>query len=64
MRRFIRIGLCVLVAPGAMLAAPAAGQTGAPPITRVSLDQAVQMAVARNQALQAQRLAVDAARAD
>lgn len=62
MRRFIRTGLCVLVAPAAMLAAPAAAQT--PPITRVSLDQAVQMAVARNQALEAQRLAVDAARAD
>ena len=38
-------------------------QTG-PPITRVSLDEAVRLALARNQAMHAQRMAVDAARAD
>ena len=61
MHRFTRFG----VAAGALLlaAAPARAQTS-PPITRLSLQEAVNMAVARNQALQAQRLAVDAARAD
>lgn len=53
----------VAVALVAALPAAAAAQTGAP-ITRLSLDEAVRMAVARNQALQAQRMAVDAARAD
>jgi cobalt-zinc-cadmium efflux system outer membrane protein len=64
MRRFIRIGLCTLAGLAALLtAAPAIAQTPVP-VARISLPQALQMAVARNQALQAQRLAVDAARAD
>jgi len=64
MRRLIRIARCgYLAAAVAALPAAAAGQTVAP-VTRLTMPQAVQMAVARNQALQAQRLAVDAARAD
>src|SRR5690348_15165544 len=34
------------------------------PIARLSIDEAVRLAVARNQALQAQRLTVDASKAD
>ena len=44
--------------PALVQAQPAA------PVSRLSLDEAVRMAVARNQALQAQRLSIDAARAD
>lgn len=61
MYRLTRFGACAVVT---MLAAsPAEAQTS-PPVTRLSLPEAVNMAVARNQALQAQRTAVDAARAD
>jgi cobalt-zinc-cadmium efflux system outer membrane protein len=51
------------LALAAALPAVVAAQAGAP-VTRLSLDEAVRMAVARNQALQAQRLSIDAARAD
>jgi cobalt-zinc-cadmium efflux system outer membrane protein len=44
--------------------AAAAAQTGSPPITRLSMDDAVRLALARNQAMQAQRLQVDASKAD
>jgi len=61
MFRLTRFGAWAVVT---MLAAsPAEAQTS-PPVTRLSLPEAVNMAVARNQALQAQRTAVDAARAD
>lgn len=53
----------IAVALAAALPAAVAAQAGAP-VTRLSLDEAVRMAVARNQAMQAQRMAVDAARAD
>jgi cobalt-zinc-cadmium efflux system outer membrane protein len=46
-----------------ILPAVAAAQAGAP-ITRLSLDDAVRLALARNQAMRAQRMAVDAAKAD
>jgi cobalt-zinc-cadmium efflux system outer membrane protein len=62
MHRFTRSGVCAAAAT--LLAAPPAGAQTSPPVTRLSLRQAVEMAVARNQALQAQRTAVDAARAD
>lgn len=53
------------VALGFAAALPAAAAAQAVvPITRVSMDDAVRLAVARNQAMQAQRMAVDAARAD
>ena len=61
MYRLTRFGAWAVVT---MLAAsPVEAQTS-PPVTRLSLPEAVNMAVARNQALQAQRTAVDAARAD
>lgn len=63
MRRLVRIGRSVLAA-GLVMAVPgwAAAQTA--PVTRLTLDDAVRMAVARNQALEAQRLAVQMSRAD
>ena len=64
MRRYCRIGAYALVA-GAAVAVPRAAIAQVPaPATRLTLDQALQMAVARNQALEAQRLAVDMAKAD
>lgn len=54
----IRFLLLVALWPAAAMAQTAA------PVARLTLDQAEQMAVARNQALQAQRLAVDASKAD
>ncbi|MGH9412086.1 MAG: TolC family protein [Vicinamibacterales bacterium] len=48
---------------GGMVPGVAAAQTVAP-VARLTMDQAVQMAVARNQALEAQRLAVDASKQD
>ena len=47
----------------AWLPSAAAAQIAAP-VARLSMEDAVRMALARNQALQAQRLTVDAARAD
>jgi outer membrane protein, heavy metal efflux system len=64
MRRFVWIGISALAAPAALLTASPAWGQAPPAVTRVTLQQAVQMAVARNQALQAQRLAVEAVRAD
>jgi cobalt-zinc-cadmium efflux system outer membrane protein len=49
------VGLSLPSAAAAQLVAPA---------TRLSMQDAVRMALARNQAMQAQRLAIDAARAD
>jgi cobalt-zinc-cadmium efflux system outer membrane protein len=64
MRRSLRIGCCAAALGAAvMLPSGAAAQTVAP-VSRLTLDEAVRMAVARNQALQAQRLAVNAAKAD
>ncbi len=64
MRALSPVGrLSIAVALAAVLPAAVAAQAGAP-VTRLSLAEAVRMAVARNQALQAQRMAVDAARAD
>ncbi len=64
MRRYCRIGAYALVA-GAVMAVPRAAIAQVPaPVSRLTLDQAIQMAVARNQALQAQRLAVDMSKAD
>src|SRR5881409_827909 len=53
----------------AALSAPAAAQGTAaqnapPPVRRVTMEEAVRLAIARNQALQAQRLEIDAAKAD
>ncbi len=53
----------IAVALAAALPAAVAAQPRAP-VTRLSLAEAVRLAVDRNQALQAQRMAVDAARAD
>jgi cobalt-zinc-cadmium efflux system outer membrane protein len=61
MYRFTRFGVAAMVT--LVAASPARAQT-TPPVTRLSLAEAVNMAVARNQALQAQRAAVEAARAD
>jgi cobalt-zinc-cadmium efflux system outer membrane protein len=58
---FGRIAVLLLLAWGVPAAIQA--QTAAP-VTRLSMDEAVRMALARNQALQAQRLTVDAAKAD
>src|SRR5512141_2119450 len=64
MRALSSIGrAAVATACAAALPAVVAAQAGAP-ATRLSLDEAVRMAIARNQALQAQRLSIDAARAD
>jgi cobalt-zinc-cadmium efflux system outer membrane protein len=67
MDRLTRVAGCACLALLAVRApaahAQAGPQTGAP-VTRLTLDEAVRMAVARNQALQAQRLEVDASRAD
>ncbi len=46
------------------LIAHAAAQGAAAPVRRVTMEQAVRLAIERNQALQAQRLEIDAARAD
>ena len=64
MRRLVRIGSCVLAAL-LVMAVPgrAAAQTVAP-VARLTLDEALRMAVARNQALEAQRLAVQMSKAD
>jgi cobalt-zinc-cadmium efflux system outer membrane protein len=65
MRQWIRTGWCVCAAAGGvLLVSPPANAQTSPLVTRVTLQEAVQMAVARNQALQAQRMAVDASRAD
>ena len=64
MRRVIRIRICAVAVPAVLLASSVATAQTPVPVTRVSLQEAVQLAVARNQALQAQRMAVEAARAD
>jgi cobalt-zinc-cadmium efflux system outer membrane protein len=46
-----------------MLPGAAAAQVG-PPMTRVSMDDAIRLAIERNQSLTAQRLAIDASKAD
>jgi cobalt-zinc-cadmium efflux system outer membrane protein len=48
----------------AMLSPAAAAAQLAAPIDRLSMDDAVRLALARNQAMQAQRLAIDSAKAD
>lgn len=65
MRRLSQSVGCVMgvVAIAAAVPRGAAAQTPVP-VRQITLEQAVTMAVARNQALQAQKLAVDAARAD
>jgi len=52
-----------LFVAAALLPAAAVAQTG-PPVARVSLDDAIRLALNRNQAMQAQRMAIDAAKAD
>jgi len=59
------VGRCVagiLLSAGST--ASAAAQGTAPPITRVTMEQAVRLAIDRNQALQVQRLEIDASKAD
>lgn len=51
------------VIAGALWPVAASAQAAAP-VTRLTMDDAVRLAVARNQALQAQRLTVDASKAD
>lgn len=64
MLAFSALGRCAAAfAVVGMLPAAAAAQAGAP-ITRLSLDDAVRLALARNQAVRAQRMEVDAAKAD
>ncbi|HEY3884993.1 MAG TPA: hypothetical protein VGL62_07290, partial [Vicinamibacterales bacterium] len=65
MRALFRWKRCAVAAAAICGVSPgvAAGQAVAP-AARLTMDQAVQMAVARNQALQAQRLAVDASKQD
>ncbi len=65
MRAVFSHGRCaVAVAAIAALPMCAHAQQPVAPITRLSMDEAVRMAVARNQTLQAQRFTVDQARAD
>jgi outer membrane protein, heavy metal efflux system len=64
MRGLLRVGCCTVVA-GLAITLPGEARAQTPvPVARLTLDQAVQMAVARNQALEAQRLAVQASKAD
>ena len=56
--------IAVAITVAAVLPSAAVAQTLAAPIARVSLDDAIRLALARNQALHAQRLEVDASRAD
>lgn len=60
---FLRRGVCALVL---VLTFPAAAWPQAPPQVpaRVALDDAIRMALDRNQAIRAQRLAIEASRAD
>jgi cobalt-zinc-cadmium efflux system outer membrane protein len=56
-------GVAAVAAVALVLPGAAAAQVAAP-ATQLSMDDAVRLALARNQALQAQRLTVDAAKAD
>lgn len=56
--------IALAIAAAAVLPAAALAQTPAAPVARLSLADAVRMAVARNQALRAQRMAVEISRAD
>ncbi len=66
MRACSSIGRCVgAVVVGVVVAIPAAAQPpGSPPVPRISLAEAVRLAVERNHQLHAQRLNVDLSRAD
>ena len=59
--RFARVG--ALVALACAMPSVAAAQVG-PPLARVSMEEAVRLALQRNQSLTAQRLTIDAAKAD
>ena len=64
MRRLFRAGNYVLAA-GLVCGAPAGAVAQVvAPVTRLTLEEALRMAVARNQALEAQRLAVEMSKAD
>lgn len=54
------------VIAGLLWPAAAGAQTAAPvaPVARLTMDEAVRMAIARNQTLEAQRLGIDASKAD
>src|ERR1044072_4068907 len=56
-------GIAAMVAT-ASLAADVAGQALPPPVTHVSMDDAVRLTIDRNQTLRGQRLAIDASIAD
>ena len=57
-----RIGACFMAL--VVMAIPAAVAAQGPPLSRVSMDDAVRLALQRNQSLMAQRLTIEAAKAD
>lgn len=63
MRAGVRIGTWARVLALMALPSLAAAQSG-PPLARVSMDDAVRLALQRNQSLMAQRLTIEAAKAD
>ena len=64
MRSGVRIGTCARVLAFTMTVPALAAAQGGPPLARVSRDDAVRLALQRNQSLLAQRLTIDAAKAD
>ena len=62
-RALARAAVVSAVLAGLLGSAPARAQTAAPPVARLTIDEAVRLAVERNQALRAQRLTIDMAKA-
>jgi outer membrane protein, heavy metal efflux system len=65
-RRTLVVALCagVSIVPAVVRAQSGTPQTTAPPVARLTMDEAVRLAIDRNQTLHVQRMTVDLAKAD